>query len=87
MERIPFEVNYFETTYNTFLGQSTLSKFMAISHYAYLVMMMPGPRGVISIRGDIKQAFDCDRESCEIADRLLASEEIQELKQALAEPP
>jgi hypothetical protein len=87
MERIPFEVNYFETTYNTFLGQSTLSKFMAIPHYAYLVMMMPGPRGVISIRGDIKQAFDCDRESCEIADRLLASEEIQELKQALAEPP
>jgi hypothetical protein len=61
--------------------------FMAIPHYAFLVLKMPGLRGVISIRGDIKRAFDCDRESCETADRLLASIELQELKQALAESP
>jgi hypothetical protein len=50
--------------------------FMAIPHYAFLVLKMPGLRGVISIRGDIKRAFDCDRESCETADRLLASIEL-----------
>jgi hypothetical protein len=61
--------------------------FMAIPHYAFLVLKMPGLHGVISIRGDIKRAFDCDRESCETADRLLASIELQELKQALAESP
>jgi hypothetical protein len=48
---------------------------------------MLGPRGVISIRGDVKGAFDCERESCEMADRLMASVELQDLKQALAESP
>jgi hypothetical protein len=57
---------------------------MAIPHYAYLVMKMPGPHGVISIRGDVKRAFNCDRKICETTDRLLASAELQELKQALA---
>jgi hypothetical protein len=30
-----------------------LSKIIVIPHYAYLVLKMPGPRGVISIREDI----------------------------------
>jgi hypothetical protein len=59
--------------------------FMAVPPYAYLVLKMPGPNGIISIRGDVKHAYDCDRESCEMADRLLASAELQELKMALVE--
>jgi hypothetical protein len=86
-ETIQFELADFEIAYNAFLGRSTLSKFMVIPHYAYLVLRMPGPRGVISIRGDVKWAFDCDRESCEIADRLTSSIELQELKQAMVESP
>jgi hypothetical protein len=50
--------------------------FMAIPRYAYFVLKMPGLYGVISIRGDVKRAFDCDRESCETANRLLASAEL-----------
>jgi hypothetical protein len=53
-ETIQFEVADFEIAYNAFLGRPTLSKFMVIPHYAYLVLKMPGPCGVISIRGDIK---------------------------------
>jgi hypothetical protein len=64
-----------------------LKKFMVIPHYAYLVLKMPWLRNVISIRGGFKRAFDCDRESCETVDRLLASAELQDLKQVLAEPP
>jgi hypothetical protein len=60
---------------------------MAIPHYAYLVLKMPGPHGVISIRGDIKRAYDCDKESCETASVLTTSTELQELKKALAESP
>jgi hypothetical protein len=60
---------------------------MAIPHYAYLVLKMVGSCGVIAIRGDVKWAFDCDTESCETADILMASVELQELKQALAESP
>jgi hypothetical protein len=60
---------------------------MAILHYAYLVLKVSRLCGVISIRGDIKWAYDCDKESCEMADRLAASIELQELKEALAESP
>jgi hypothetical protein len=69
METIQLEVTDFETAYNTFLGRSALSKFIPILHYAYLVLKIPGPHGIISIRGDVKRAFDCDRECCETADR------------------
>jgi hypothetical protein len=86
-QTIQFEVANFETVYNAFLGRSTLSKFMKIPHYAYLVLKMLGPRDIISIRGDIKRAFNCDRECCETANRLLASAKLQELKQALSESP
>jgi hypothetical protein len=61
--------------------------FMEIPHYAYLVLKMPELHGVISIRGDVNRAFDYERESCEIADRLTAFVELQELKQALIESP
>jgi hypothetical protein len=54
-----FEVADFEMAYNAFLGLSALSKFMVIPHYTYLVLKMPGPCGVTSIRGDFNQAFDC----------------------------
>jgi hypothetical protein len=87
METVQFEVSEFENVYNAFLGWLALSKFMAIPPYAYLVLKKPGSCGIISIRGDVKQAFECDRESCEIADQLLASTELKELKQALAESP
>jgi hypothetical protein len=40
---------------------------------------------VISIRGDIKHAHDCDKESCETADMITTFRELQELKKALAE--
>jgi hypothetical protein len=37
---------------------------------------MLGPNGVITIKGDVKQLYDYDQESCEMADVLLASIEL-----------
>jgi hypothetical protein len=82
-----FEVADFEMAYNAYLGWLALTKFMAIPHYAYMVLKMSGLHGVIFIRGDIKCAYDYDKESCEMADRLTASIELQELKKVLAESP
>jgi hypothetical protein len=73
--------------YNAFLKWVALTKFMAIPHYAYLILKMPGPHGVISIRGDVKCAYDCDKESYETIDRLTTATELQELEKAEAEPP
>jgi hypothetical protein len=53
---------------------------MEIPLYAYVVLKMPRLRGVISIRGDVKQAFDCDKESSKMADKLTTSIEQQDLK-------
>jgi hypothetical protein len=82
-----FEVVDFETSYNVFLGRPTLTKFMAIPHYAYLVLKMSSLNRVISIKGDVKHAYDYDRESCETVDMLLSPAELQEFKKALAESP
>jgi hypothetical protein len=48
---------------------------------------MLGPHGVISIRVEVKCDYDCDRESCETVNRLMAFTELQDLKHALAESP
>jgi hypothetical protein len=82
-----FEVANFETAYNAFLVRPTFNKFMSIPHYAYLVLKMLGPNDIIIIKGDIKRAYDCDKESCETADRIIVTAELWELKKALAESP
>jgi hypothetical protein len=35
---------------------------MAGPHYTYLVLKMPGPRGIITVKGSFKVSDLCDRE-------------------------
>jgi hypothetical protein len=46
---IQFEVADFETTYHAILGRPALAKFMAIPHYPYLLLKMPGPHEILSL--------------------------------------
>jgi hypothetical protein len=48
-ENICFEVADFETAYHAILGHPAVAKFMAVPHYTYIMMKMPGPHGVISL--------------------------------------
>ena len=41
-ELIKFEVADFESSYHAILGQPALAKFMAVPHYVYLLLKMPG---------------------------------------------
>jgi hypothetical protein len=50
-EPIWFEVVDLSSPYHALLGRPALAKFMAIPHYAYLKMKLPGPRDVITITG------------------------------------
>ena len=52
-----------------------MAKFMAVPHYPYLLMKIPGPNGVISLKGDLKRSFECDTEAVLIAAR---AEELAE---------
>jgi hypothetical protein len=79
-ENICFKVADFETAYHAILEHPALAKFMAVPHYTCMMMNMPGPRGVVSLRSNIKQAVTCDKESCEMAQSreiTLAREEIR----------
>jgi hypothetical protein len=66
-EFIKFEITDFEYSYHATLRRPALAKFMAIPHYPYLLLKMPGPNGVLSLRGDLKRAFDCDVQAVQIA--------------------
>ena len=66
-EYIKFEVADFETSYHAILGRPALAKFMAIPHYVYLVLKMPGPNGVLVLQGDLKHSYDYDTEAAELA--------------------
>jgi hypothetical protein len=48
---------------------------MAVPHYAYLKMKLPGPRGVITILGSFKKSLACAKESSQLAEALVIAEE------------
>ena len=49
----------FDLPYNTILGRPSVAKFMASTHYAYMVVKMSGPQGPISVPIDMKGAIRC----------------------------
>jgi hypothetical protein len=66
-EYIKFEVADFDSSYHAILGRPALTKFMAVPHYVYLLLKMPGKTGVLTLRGDLKKSYDCDQEAIEYA--------------------
>ncbi|XP_066365629.1 uncharacterized protein [Miscanthus floridulus] len=84
-EFIKFEVADFESSYHAILGRLALAKFMAIPHYPYLLLKMPGPSGVLSLRGDLKRAFDCDVQAIQIAAKAQAASRREEITTIAAE--
>ncbi|XP_071681565.1 uncharacterized protein [Lolium perenne] len=73
-ERITFEVVNFRSLYHCVLGRQMFARFMATPHYAYNMMKMPGPRGVITIHGDPKMAVECEDGGAKLADAVIAEE-------------
>jgi hypothetical protein len=59
-ETLTFEVASFDIGYNCILGQPFLLKFMAVIHTAYATIKMPGPKGVITLKSDHRDAVACE---------------------------
>ncbi|GJN37028.1 hypothetical protein PR202_gb25946 [Eleusine coracana subsp. coracana] len=66
-ERILFLLADFKSAYHAIIGQPKMARFMAVPHYPYLTLKMPGPNGIISLHFDLQNSFDCDVQSCEMA--------------------
>jgi hypothetical protein len=51
-ENVQFDVAEVNLPFNAIIGRPALYQFMAIAHYEYLVLKMPSPPGVLTVRGD-----------------------------------
>ena len=79
-EPIWFEVVNLSSPYHALLGRPALAKFMAVPHYAYLKMKMPGSKGIITVSGEYKRSIECARASAKLAEALVIAEELEQIK-------
>ena len=83
-EPIWFEVVDLSSPYHALLGRPALAKFMAVPHYAYLKMKMPGPKGIITITGCYKRSIECASAGSRLAISLVIAEELRQIKHNVA---
>jgi hypothetical protein len=81
-ERIEFEVVDWPSQYHAILGRPTFARFMAVPHYAYLMLKMPGPRGTITINGSFTRSDNCDRDFNKISEFFGMQRELASLKES-----
>ncbi|XP_048552446.1 uncharacterized protein LOC125532422, partial [Triticum urartu] len=53
-EKLVFHIAPFKSSYQALLGRGAFARFNAIPHYASLTLKMPGPRGIISLKGNFE---------------------------------
>jgi hypothetical protein len=80
---LTFEVASFDIGYNYILGRPFLLKCMAVIHTAYAIVRMPGPRGVITLKLDQRDALACENATLTHAGRF-GKEEAQKLAAKVA---
>jgi hypothetical protein len=66
-EKLDFKVMDWPSQYHVILGRPAYSRFMAVPHYTYLVLKMPGPNGIITLKGSFKLSDLCDKEFHKLA--------------------
>ena len=64
-ETLTFEIVGFRGAYHAIMGRPAYAKFMAVPHYTYLKLKMPGPKGVITVGSSFDHAYHCDIECVE----------------------
>ena len=53
-EKLTFDIAPFRSGYQALLGRTAFARFNAVLHYASLKLKMPGPRGTITVCGNIE---------------------------------
>ena len=78
-EVIDFEVVDWKSQYHAILGRPTFARFMAVPHYAYLKLKMPGPNGIITVSDNFQRSDNCDREFNQISESFSMQQQLEEL--------
>jgi hypothetical protein len=79
-EKLEFEVMDWPSQYHAILGRPTFTKFMAVPHYAYLTLKIPGPKGTITVQGSFEVSNICDKEFNRMAQTFGMTTEYKRLK-------
>jgi hypothetical protein len=66
--------------YHAILGCPAFAKFMAVPHYAYLTLKIPGPKGTIMVQGSFEVSNTCDKEFNKLAQTFGMTAEYARLK-------
>src|SRR3954470_12908291 len=81
-ERLEFKVVDWPSQYHAILRRVAFARFLAVPHYAYLLLKMPGPRGVIMVHGSFTRSDQCDRDFNKISQSFGMQEELIRLHEA-----
>jgi hypothetical protein len=85
-EMLTFKVASFDIGYNCILGRPFLLKFMAVIHTAYAIIKMPGPKGIITLTLDHRDAVACENVALTQAGKF-GNKEVQDLAVKMAKIP
>src|ERR1043165_3844321 len=76
---LELDVLGWQSQYHAILGRPTFAQFMAVPHYAYLKLKMPGSTGVLMINVSFIKSDQCDRDFHKISDTFGAEQELREI--------
>jgi hypothetical protein len=57
----------FDCGYSAIIERLGLAKFIAIPHYAYMILKMSGPQGIITVHADFQGTTECFRGAIQTA--------------------
>ena len=66
-EHLTFHIAPFQSGYQALLGREASARFNAIPHYTSLTLEMPGPRGIITVNGNIKRSLRAEESATALA--------------------
>ena len=66
-EELIFDIASLRSGYHALLGRTTFARFNAVLHYAYLKLKMPGPRGVITVSGNMEHSLSTEEYTAALA--------------------
>ena len=66
-EKLTFDIAPFRSGYQALLGRTAFARFNAVPHYASLKLKMPGPRGIITVSGNIERSLRAEERVAALA--------------------
>ena len=66
-KNLTFHIAPFQSGYQALLGRGAFARFNTIPHYASLMLKIPGPRGIITVDGNIERSLHAEDSAAALA--------------------